>query len=161
VTLIQRFGSALNEEFAFSHAVYRWRLLVQEQWRTEISPDQCPHVQRAQRVGRDDQRAGCPIPGTSGAPSQGWLSRDEQSDHLNLSLDDEEGATLQQLQGHSITYRIAMGPQAGRKVLTACAARCKQFLPGKRMTMALISLAGSEDSRCMGAAFRLGCSEYA
>ena len=49
---------------------------------------------------------------------QGWLSRDEQSDHLNLSLDDEEGATLQQLQGHSITYRIAMGPQAGRKVLT-------------------------------------------
>ena len=33
-------------------------------------------------------------------------------------MDDEEGATLQQLQGHSITYRIAMGPQAGRKVLT-------------------------------------------
>lgn len=25
---------------------------------------------------------------------------------------------MQQLQGHSITYRIAMGPQAGRKVLT-------------------------------------------
>ena len=40
------------------------------------------------------------------------------SDHLNLALDDEEGATLQHLQGHSITYRIAMGPQAGRKVLT-------------------------------------------
>ncbi|MFK8079956.1 MAG: hypothetical protein AB8B97_06715, partial [Granulosicoccus sp.] len=42
------------------------------------------------------------------------MSRDEQSDHLNLSLDNEEGAPLQQLQGHSITYRIAMGPQAGR-----------------------------------------------
>ena len=35
-------------------------------------------------------------------------------------MDDEEDATLQKLQGHSITYRIAMGPQAGRKVLTAC-----------------------------------------
>ena len=58
---------------------------------------------------------------------QGWLSRDEQSDHLNLAMDDEGGATLQQLQGHSITYRIAIGPQAGRKVLAACAARCKQF----------------------------------
>ena len=31
---------------------------------------------------------------------QGWLVRDEQSDHLSLVLDDEEGATLQQLQGH-------------------------------------------------------------
>ena len=39
-------------------------------------------------------------------------------DHLNLALDDEEGATLQQLQGHSITYWIAMGPQAGSKLLT-------------------------------------------
>jgi len=65
------------------------------------------------------------------------LSRDEQSDHPTLSLDDEEGATLQQLQNHSIAYRIAMGPQARRKVLTACAARCKQFLPGKRMIVAL------------------------
>jgi hypothetical protein len=54
----------------------------------------------------------------SGAPSQGWLARDEQSDHLTLALDDEEGATMQQLQGHSITYRIALGPQTGRKVLT-------------------------------------------
>jgi len=40
---------------------------------------QCPHVQRAQRVGGDDQQAGRPIPGTSGAPSRGWLSRDAQT----------------------------------------------------------------------------------
>jgi hypothetical protein len=53
-----------------------------------------------------------------GAPSQGWLARDEQSDYLTLALDDEEGNTMQQLQGRSITYRIAMGPHAGRKVLT-------------------------------------------
>ena len=28
---------------------------------------------------------------------QGWLARDEQSDHLTLALDDEEGNTMQQL----------------------------------------------------------------
>jgi len=44
---------------------------------------------------------------------QGWLARDKRSDHLTLAWEDEEGATLQQLQGHSITYRIAMGPHAG------------------------------------------------
>ena len=58
-----------------------------------------------------------------GGPSQGWLARAEQSDHLTLALDDEagnteEGNTIQQLQGHSITYRIARGPHAGRNVLT-------------------------------------------
>ena len=46
------------------------------------------------------------------------LARDEQSDHLTLALDDEEGITMQQLQGHSITYPIALGPQTGRIVLT-------------------------------------------
>jgi len=35
-----------------------------------------------------------------------------------LALEDEEGNTMQQLQGHSITYRIAMGPHAGSKVVT-------------------------------------------
>jgi len=87
---------------AVSHAVYWWRNFAQEQWRAEISSGQYPDVQRAQRVGRDHQRARCPIPRTSGAHSQVWLSRDEQSKNLNLSSDDEEGATLQQLQGHSI-----------------------------------------------------------
>ena len=49
---------------------------------------------------------------------RGRPARDEQSDHLTLALEDEEGNTMQQLQGHSITYRIAMGLHAGRKVLT-------------------------------------------
>ena len=57
-----------------------------------------------------------------------------------LTMDTVAGSrALQQLQGHSITYRIAMGPQAGRKMLTACAARCKQFQPGKRMIVTLAS----------------------
>ena len=49
---------------------------------------------------------------------RGRLARDEQSDHLTLALEDEECNTMQLLQGHSITYRIAMGPHAGRKVFT-------------------------------------------
>jgi hypothetical protein len=49
---------------------------------------------------------------------QGWLARDEQSEPLILPLEEGEEDTLQQLQGHSITCRIAMGPHAGRKVLT-------------------------------------------
>ena len=57
-------------------------------------------------------------PVTSGAPGKGWLARDEHSDQLNLALEDEEGTTLQQLQGHWITYRIATGPHAGRKSLS-------------------------------------------
>ena len=53
-----------------------------------------------------------------GLVGRGRLARDEQSDHLTLALEDEECNTMQQLQGHSITYRIAMGPHAGRKVFT-------------------------------------------
>ncbi|MFK7854916.1 MAG: hypothetical protein AB8B79_12415 [Granulosicoccus sp.] len=44
----------------------------------------------------------CPVSGASGAPGQGRPARggrpsDEQSDHLTLALDDEEGNTMQQL----------------------------------------------------------------
>jgi len=48
----------------------------------------------------------------------GSLARDEDSDYLTLALDDEEGTMMQQLQGRSIMYRIALGSQTGRKVLT-------------------------------------------
>ncbi len=48
---------------------------------------------------------------------QGWLARDEQSDHLTMPLEEGDEDTLQQLQGHSITYRIAMGPRQGEKCL--------------------------------------------
>lgn len=34
---------------------------------------------------------------------QGWLARDEQSDHLTLVLDDEVGNTMQQFQDHEPT----------------------------------------------------------
>ena len=54
---------------------------------------------------------------------QGLLERDAENSYLALETADEEQHNL--LQGRSITYRIALGPQAGRKVFT------QQTLPTK------------------------------
>jgi hypothetical protein len=45
---------------------------------------------------------------------KGLLVRDLDSSHLALEPGDTEDA-LTDLQGHSITYRIALGPHQGRK----------------------------------------------
>ena len=47
---------------------------------------------------------------------RGFLERDAESSYLALEPDDDDA--MVQLQGHSITYRIAVGPQQGRKVFT-------------------------------------------
>ncbi|WP_230537344.1 transposase, partial [Teredinibacter turnerae] len=47
---------------------------------------------------------------------QGLLVRDDESSYLALDLQDDDA--MNQLQEHSITYRIAVGPQQGRKVFT-------------------------------------------
>ena len=48
---------------------------------------------------------------------QGWLERDAENDYLALdTVDDDPFSAL----GHSITYRIALGPQVGRKVERLC-----------------------------------------
>ncbi len=57
----------------------------------------------AQRIGRYLQR-------------QDLLQRDAQNSYLAGELIDE--GPMDPLWGHSITWRIAVGPQAGRKVLT-------------------------------------------
>ena len=46
----------------------------------------------------------------------GLVQRDMENSHLNLPVDDED--SLLQLQGASVSYRIAMGPQQGQKVFT-------------------------------------------
>jgi hypothetical protein len=53
---------------------------------------------------------------------QGLLERD--AEHSTLALDHSDEDPMDQLRGHSITYRIAVGPQQGRKVFTL------QTLPG-------------------------------
>ena len=57
----------------------------------------------AQRVGRFLER-------------QGLLERDAENSYLASDAVDDEA--MNSLQGHSITYRIAVGPQAGRKVFS-------------------------------------------
>jgi hypothetical protein len=42
------------------------------------------------------------------------LERDSENSYLAWDAVDED--SMHQLLGHSITYRIAVGPQAGRKV---------------------------------------------
>ncbi len=47
---------------------------------------------------------------------KGLLVRD--SDHSLLTLEDADSGPMDDLLAHSITYRVAMGPRAGQKVLT-------------------------------------------
>ena len=46
----------------------------------------------------------------------GFVERDMENSFLNLPIDDED--SLLHLQGASVSYRIAMGPQQGQKVFT-------------------------------------------
>ena len=47
---------------------------------------------------------------------QGLLERDAENSYLTTDAVSED--PMNQLLGHSITYRIALGPQVGRKVFT-------------------------------------------
>ncbi len=111
VTLIQRFGSALNlnvhfhmlfldgvyvDDAAGSSTRFRW---VKAPTSTELS--QLTHT-IAHRVSRFLER-------------QGLLVRDDESAYLSLDTGSDD--PMDALIGHSITYRIATGPRQGRKVL--------------------------------------------
>ena len=111
VTLIQCFGSALNLihfHMLFLDGVYladakgasaRFHRVNEP---ASAEPTQLVHT-IAHRVGRYLER-------------QGWLERDAENDYLALDAADDDPLSV--LQGHSISYRIALGPQAGRKVFT-------------------------------------------
>ena len=50
---------------------------------------------------------------------QGWLVRDAENSYLSAEgVDADPDSPLNHLLGSSISYRIAMGPQQGRKVFT-------------------------------------------
>jgi len=109
VTLIQRFGSALNLNIHFhmlfldgvyvdrpdGSARFRWVSSPTTQELTQLSQT------IARRVGRYLER-------------QGLLERDAENSYLTTDAVSED--PMNQLLGYSITYRIAVGPQAGRKV---------------------------------------------
>jgi hypothetical protein len=108
VTLIQRFGSALNLNIHFhmlfldgvyskNGARFRW---VKAPTHDELT--QLTHS-IAQRTAHYLER-------------QGLLERDGENSFLTCNAEDE--GPMDHLQESSITYRIAVGPQQGRKVFT-------------------------------------------
>ena len=109
VTLIQRFGSALNLNIHFHilllDGVYVYRDNRPPRFRRVKAPDKSELedlVQLiSQRVGRSLER-------------QGLLEQDTESAWLELEPAEDTDA-MPQLLGSSISYRIAVGPQQGRK----------------------------------------------
>ena len=118
VTLIQRFGSALNLNVHF-HMLFLDGVYervpsgtgLRFQWVREPTSAQLTQLAHtiARRVGRLLER-------------EGLLERDTEQLHLGEGLDEDD--PMPDLVGHSITYRIAVGPHRGRKVFTL------QTLPG-------------------------------
>ncbi len=119
VTLIQRFGSALNLNIHFHmlflDGVYVGATGSSARFRRVKAPTSAELTQLthtiAHRLARYLER-------------QGLLERDAEHSYLALEGLDED--PMDQLRGHSITYRIAVGPQQGRKVFTL------QTLPDER-----------------------------
>ena len=118
VTLVQRFGGALNLNIHFHmlflDGVYvdRGGKLDRFRWvktPTTAELSELTHT-IAHRIGRYLERQGL------------WV---RDAEHSYLALDESDEDPMNQLQGHSITYRIAVGPHQGRKVFTTCAARCR------------------------------------
>jgi hypothetical protein len=107
--LIQRFGSALNIHLhmRFLDRVYAERAdgSLRFRWVKAPTSEQLTRLTQtlAHRIGRYLER-------------QGLLERDAQNCYL--AGDELEAGPMGQLLGSSITYRIAVGPQQGRKVFT-------------------------------------------
>ena len=111
VTLIQRFGSALNLNLHF-HALFIDGAYQQKNnGKLRFHRVNAPTTSElntlvatiSQRIARYLER-------------RGLVARDDESSYLTMDWQDDDA--MNQLQGHSITYRIAVGPQQGRKVFT-------------------------------------------
>ncbi len=115
VTQIQCFGGALNLNIHF-HMIFldgvdinnTHRSGVRFRWVKAPTSDELTQLTHtiAQRVARYLER-------------QGWLVRDAENSYLTADgVDTDHDSPMNHLLGSSITYRIAMGPQQGRKVCT-------------------------------------------
>lgn len=111
VTLIQRFGSALNLNvhfhMLFLDGVYTETKHGRIRFQRTNGPGQKELTELvhtiSHRVARYLER-------------EGILERDEENSYLNLENADED--PMHQVLGCSVSYRIAVGPQQGRKVFT-------------------------------------------
>jgi ribosomal protein S27E len=110
VTLVQRFGSALNLNvhfhMVFLDGAYQTVGADAPVFRSVVAPESSDLQQLveqiAARIGRALERRGLVERDLENA----WLARDT------------EAGPLDDLLGHSITYRIAVGPRAGQKLFT-------------------------------------------
>lgn len=125
VTLIQRFGSALNLNIHFHMLVLDGAYalgsepLVFRRIAPPSAAEQQALVERlAERIGRTLER-------------QGVLSRDAESSYLDFAA--EAGGPMDDLLGHSITYRVAVGPRAGQKVFSLQAVSARAEEPRKEV----------------------------
>ena len=111
VTLIQRFGSALNLNLHF-HMLFLDGVYVDDPHKglRFVRVKAPSHEELAALVGTIARRVGRKL------ERQGLLERDIENSYLSAEAVDDD--PMAQLQGHSITYRIAVGRQAGRKVFT-------------------------------------------
>lgn len=111
VTLIQRFGSALNLNIHF-HMLFLEGATSENPWGgTTFTRIKAPsHSDMVELVHTISQRIAKYL------EKVGLVERDMENSFLNLPVDDED--SLLQLQGASVSYRIAMGPQQGQKVFT-------------------------------------------
>jgi len=127
VTLIQRFGSALNLNLHF-HMLYLNGVYDPNGYFWPVKPptpedlDTITHT-IARRVSRYLERAG-------------YLYRDAESEYLDLVPDEEDA--MHGIIGASITYRLAFGPNQGKKALTL------QAVPSKENRMKVSELVSKQ-----------------
>ncbi|MEX6397507.1 transposase [Providencia hangzhouensis] len=118
VTLIQRFGSALNlnvhYHMLFLDGVYAEDDYVKQRFHRVKAPTYDELNTLAHTLSHRIARC---------MEKRGILERD--AENTWLTLEEGEDDTLTQLHGASVTYRIAISPQQGRKVFTL------QTLPGR------------------------------
>ena len=110
VTLIQRFGSALNLNIHF-HMLFLDGVYLTGREQPVFRRLPAPRPQALEQLIQTiSQRVGAFL------EREGLLVRDIENTYLQLDPSDD--SALNDLLGHSITYRIAVGPQAGRKAFT-------------------------------------------
>lgn len=112
VTFIQRFGSALNLNIHFHMLFLDGVYLVHgDGTRSVFRPGKAPgRVELETLLHTISNRLARYL------AKAGVLEQDIENSYLNL--DGREADPLRQVHGHSITYRIAVGPQQGKKVFT-------------------------------------------
>jgi hypothetical protein len=112
VTLIQRFGSALNLNIHF-HMLHLDGVYAKDAYgKTRFHQISAPSKSELNTLAHQISHRVAKF-----LARQNLLISEDQNDYLNLDGLDEDDAMLQ-IHGHAITYRIAVGSQQGRKVLT-------------------------------------------